>query len=121
MDKPPSKSGPDLIAQSYKRLKAGKPVTAGHAGHDKGPFWAVREIEYNGHRIAIRTQYEIRVDDKPLGGHIYVDNTSKVSTHALPNYSFSSAIDLVKKMVDAFPDNFTKESLQSRSVRKRRG
>jgi hypothetical protein len=120
--KSPSRHTSDLLAYSYKRLKAGKPVIAGHAEHDKAPFRSVREIEYNGHKIAIHTQYEIRVDGKPLTGHIYVDNTGKVSTHALPTYSFASAVDLVKKMVDAFPDNFTKKksSRSSSSIMRKR-
>jgi hypothetical protein len=49
-----------------------------------------------------------------------VDNTGKVSSHALPAYSFVSAVDLVKKMIDEFPDDFTmKKSSRSSSVRKR--
>jgi hypothetical protein len=104
-------------------LKAGKPVTAGHAEHDKRPFQSVREVDYKDHKITIYTQYEIRVDGKPLGGHIYVDNSGKVSAHALPNYSFVSAVDLVKKMIDEFPDDFTtkkKSSLSNSATRRRR-
>jgi hypothetical protein len=103
-------------------LKAGKPVTAGHAEHDKRPFQSVREVDYKDHKITIYTQYEIRVDGKPLGGHIYVDNSGKVSAHALPNYSFVSAVDLVKKMIDEFPDDFTnkKKSSPSNSATKTR-
>jgi hypothetical protein len=114
--KPPS----DLIAYSSKRLKAGQPVTAGHAEHGERPFQSVREIEYNGHKIAIYTQYQIKIDGKPFSGHIYVDNSGKVSGHALPNYSFSSAVDLVKKMIDEFPDDFTKKkSYRSNSATRR--
>jgi hypothetical protein len=112
-----------LLAYSYKQLKAGKPVAAaGHAEHDKGPFQSVREVEYNGHKIAIYTQYEIQVDREPFSGHVYVDNTGKVSTHALPAYSFVSAVDLVKKIIDEFPDDFTtkKKSSRSSSMRKKR-
>jgi hypothetical protein len=105
--KSPSRPPSDLIAYSSKRLKAGKPVSAGHAEHDKRPFQSAREVDYKGHKITIHTQYEIRVDGKPLGGHIYVDNSGKVSAHALPNYSFVSAVDLVKKMIDEFADDFT--------------
>jgi hypothetical protein len=103
-------------------LKAGKPVTAGHAEHDKRPFQSVREVDYKDHKITIYTQYEIRVDGKPLIGHIYVDNSGKVSAHALPNYSFVSAVDLVKKMIDEFPDDFTtkKKSYRSNSGTRRR-
>jgi hypothetical protein len=120
--KPPSRVPSDLLAYSSKRLKAGQSVaTAAHAEHDKGPFQSVREIEYQGHKITIYTQYEIKVDGKPFGGHVYVDNMGKVSAHALPNYSFVSAVDLVKKMIDEFPDDLTKKkSDRSNSATKRR-
>ena len=119
--KPPSRPPSDLLAYSSKRLKAGQPVAARHTEHDKGPFQSVREIEYNGHKVAIYTQYEIKVDGKPFSGHMSVDNKGKVSTHALPNYSFVSAVDLVKKMIDEFPDDLTKKkSDRSNSATKRR-
>jgi hypothetical protein len=114
--KPTSRLPSDLLAYSYKQLKAGKPVAAaGHAEHDKGPFQSVREVEYKGHKITIYTQYEIRVDGEPFTSHIYVDNTGKVSTHALPAYSFVSAVDLVKKIIDEFPDDFTTTKKKSSS------
>lgn len=121
--KPRSRLPSDLLAYSYKQLKAGKPVAApGHAEHDNGPFQSVREVEYKGHKITIYTQYEIRVDGEPFSSHVYVDNTGKVSTHALPAYSFVSAVDLVKKIIDEFPDDFSikKKSPRSTSTRKRR-
>ena len=114
--KSPSKLPSDLIAYSSKQLKAGKPVTAVHAEHDKGPFQSVREIDYKGHKITIYTQYQIKIDGKRFSGHIYVDNRGKVSAHALPNYSFVSAVDLVKKIIDEFPDDFiTKKKKSDRS------
>jgi hypothetical protein len=122
--KPTSRLPSDLLAYSYKQLKAGKPVAAArHAEHDKGPFQSVREVEYKGHKIAIYTQYEIRVDGEPFTSHVYVDNTGKVSTHALPAYSFVSAVDLVKKIIDEFPDDFTttkKKSARSSNMSKRK-
>ena len=110
----PFKPHKDILSNTYKRLKAGQPVAAGHAEHEQGPFESIREIEYNGHRIIVRTQYEIKVDGKPLSGHVYVDNSGRVSTHAMPNYSFTSAVDLIKKIIDAFPANFPKASRQRR-------
>jgi hypothetical protein len=103
----PSKKSKDLLSDAYKRLNAGQPVVAGHAGHE-GPFESVREAEYKGHKITIRTHYEIRIDGKPIGGHIYVDNSGRVSSHAMPTYSFVSTVDLVKKLIDAFPASFAK-------------
>jgi hypothetical protein len=115
----PSKKSKDPLSDAYKRLNAGQPVVAGHAGHE-GPFESVREVEYKGHNIIIRTHYEIRVDGKPLGGHIYVDNSGRVSSHAMPTYSFVSTVDLVKKLIDAFPSNFAKVPRQI-SKQKRTG
>ena len=102
-----SKRTKDVLFDAYNRLNAGQLVVAtGHAEHE-GHFESVREIEYTGHNITIRTHYEIRVDGKPLSGHIYVDNSGPVSSHAMPSYSFVSTVDL-KKLINAFPANFSK-------------
>jgi hypothetical protein len=104
----PSKRRPkDLLSDAYKRLNAGQSVAAGHVGHE-GRFVSVREAEYKGHKITVRTHYEIKVNGKPISGHIYVDNSGRVSSHAMPAYSFVSTVDLVKKLIDAFPANFSK-------------
>jgi hypothetical protein len=116
----PSKRSKDLLSDAYRRLSAGQPVVAGHAGHDR-PFESVREVEYKGHNITIRTHYEIRVDGKSLSGHIYVDNSGRVSSHAMPTYSFVSTMDLVKKLIDAFPTNFAKVPRQISKQKKTGG
>jgi hypothetical protein len=110
----------DLIAYSSKRLKAGKPVTGVHIEHHNAPFQSVRETEYKGHKITIYTQYQIIVDGKPFTGHISVDNKGKVSAHSLPNYAFVSAVDLVRNIIDEFPDDFTNTSHHSHTATKRR-
>ena len=107
----PSKKPKDLLYDAYRRLSAGQPVVAGHAGHE-GPFESVREVEYKGHNIIIRTHYEIKVDGKPISSHIYVDNSGRVSSHAMPTYSFISTVDLIKNLIDTFPANFAKVSSQ---------
>lgn len=67
---------------------------------------SVREAEYNGHRIVIKTTYQIEVDGKPISGHLAVTNDGQVHYHPIPNLSFASAIDLVKQLIDVFPDDF---------------
>ena len=106
----PSHRSQDLLAKVYKQLKAGQHVAMGHMEQHMRPFESVRKVEYNGHHIIIRTQYQIKVDGKSLRGQIYVDNSGRVSTHAIPNYSFTSTVDLIKKLIDAFPANFPKAS-----------
>jgi hypothetical protein len=97
------------LAYAYKQMKSGKPIVAGHAEHaehEGGPLMSVREVEYNGHNIVIRTTYEIKIDGKHMSGHLFVDNSGRVYSHAMPTYSFPSAVDLVKNLIDTFPASF---------------
>jgi hypothetical protein len=67
---------------------------------------SIREATHRGHHIVIRTRYQIEVDGKPIEGHLGVTNDGQVHYHAIPNYSFASAVDLVKQVIDTFPDDF---------------
>jgi hypothetical protein len=69
---------------------------------------SVREADYQGHHIVVRTSYHIEVDGHPLSGHLAVTNDGQVHYHPVPNISFASAIDLVKQLIDLFPDDFQK-------------
>jgi hypothetical protein len=94
---------PASIAAYVKRNAAAtKPMKM------KGPMEVVREDDYQGHHIEVRTTYAIYVDGKPVTGHIDVSNDGQVAYHGLPNFSFDSAIDLVKKLIDQFPEDFKK-------------
>lgn len=80
-------------------------------GHDQGgghshSMESVRTATHCGREIVIKTCYEITVDGKALSSHLSVDDQGNLHTHALPEYSFSSAVDVVKKIVEAFPDEF---------------
>lgn len=66
----------------------------------------IRETDYKGHHIVVRTTYQIEVDGIPITGHMGVSNDGKVHYHPIPNMSFASALDMVKQLVDAFPDDF---------------
>src|SRR5215207_1073952 len=74
--------------------------------HEHGVMESVREASYCGHHIVIRTSYRIEVDGVPVEGHLGVTNDGKVHYHAVPNLSFASAVDLVKKLIDTFPEDF---------------
>jgi hypothetical protein len=80
-------------------------------GHEQGHGHAagtetVREATYAGHHIVIRTTYHIEVDGMPIQGHMGVTNDGQVHYHAVPNLGFASAVDLVKQLIDTFPDDF---------------
>lgn len=80
------------------------PLPTGEHGH--GPIQTVRKDTYRGHQIVVRTTYEIDVDGELLTDHLSVRNNGTVHTHDLPNYSFGSALELVRQMIDAFPESF---------------
>lgn len=107
---------------ALKRYAKQSAIPHGHGarargGHAPQALTSVRKSEHAGHAIEIRTHYEIRVDGRPLRGHFTVDNTGRVSCHALPTYSSPSAIDLVKQIIDSFPDEFPAKRRRARRVR----
>jgi len=74
--------------------------------HDHSPAETIREVEHQGHHIVIGTTYRIEVDGHPVSGEFVVTDDGQVQCHALPNYTFASAVDLVKSMIDIFPEDF---------------
>jgi hypothetical protein len=80
-------------------------LSQAHHGHE-GPIETVRETTYRNHHIVIRTTYSITVDDVAVEGHLGVSSDGQVHYHAIPNLGFSSALDLVKKVIDTFPEDF---------------
>jgi hypothetical protein len=96
---------------------ARKPMPNHHGkGHDRSTK-SVREEEHDGHHIVIRTTYTIEVDGKRIPAPLGVDNSGQVHCHSLPNYQTASAIDMVKALINNFPDDFAKS--QQRPERKR--
>jgi hypothetical protein len=79
-------------------------------GSGAGAMESVREDTYLGHHIVIRTTYHIEVDGVPIEGHMGVTNNGRVHYHAIPNLNFVSAVDLVKRLIDTFPEDFTQHS-----------
>ncbi len=48
------------------------------------------------------------MDGRAIAGHLGVGNDGRVHYHPLPNYSFPSAVDLVRELIDSFPEEFDK-------------
>jgi hypothetical protein len=91
-------------------------VAADHGDQTHEMTDSVRKVEHKSHRIVIRTHYAIDIDGSPFVTPVMVDNSGRVSCHALPNYSFLSAIDLVKQLIDTFPDDFSKSRGEKANV-----
>ena len=104
-DNPPITAPTIKSIASYVKRNAGKVKKAQHSTHMASE--SVREADYKGHHIVIRTTYRIEVDGVPLMGHLGVTDDGRVHYHPVPNASFASAVDLVKQLIDVFPDDFT--------------
>lgn len=103
---------------SYVRKSAGRVKKIQKLHH--GKIESVREADYQGHHIVVRTSYNIEVDGKMIMGHMGVTNDGQVHYHPVPNMSFPSAIDMVKTLIDIFPDDFAATSMGNKGSIKRR-
>lgn len=99
-------SHPRNIAAHIAGLLVERAMAHGHG--ESGTIEALREDDYEGHHISIRTTYRIEVDRRALDVPLMVDNDGNVHCHSLPNYRFDSAIHMVRQLIDTFPDEFRK-------------
>lgn len=97
----PSKIGDYLVKTSDR--------SSAHDVHGGGGAESVRKDSYNGHAIEIRTSYKIFVDGKKIRAPLAVDASGQVHCHSLPNYQSASAVDMVKALIDGFPDEFKRK------------
>jgi hypothetical protein len=74
-------------------------------GHDHGTEVA-RTATHAGHQIVVHTSYRIEIDGHEVTTQVGVDNDGLVHYHAVPNQQFASAIDMTKRLIDLFPDDF---------------
>jgi hypothetical protein len=108
--KPQALPTPESIAKYVKQnmQKARKSSSMMAMMHRKGGQEIVREDDYKGHHIVVRTTYTITVDGQKVTGHIMLTNAGQVQYHGLPNHSFDSAVGLVRALIDNFPEDFEK-------------
>ncbi|SFN36570.1 hypothetical protein SAMN05216386_0665 [Nitrosospira briensis] len=96
-----AKSHPDWVKKKFPSY------IEPHGEHGGPEATSVREITHNGHHIKIITTYCVEVDGKPANLHLSVDEDGQVYTHATPFVTYGSAVDLMKQVMDAYPDAFT--------------
>lgn len=97
--------GYEKLAEAVATLKVTAPPPVEHAEHAQHGATAtsVRRAQHHGHTVEVITTYEFKIDGQPVLGHFSVDNAGKVHCHDLPNYVFSSALELGKRLVDLMP------------------
>ena len=96
---------PEALARYVTDLP--QPHQHEHGGD--GSIDTVREDDYAGHHLVIRTTYIIEVDGKVLWVPLALGNDGQLHCHSLPNYQFASAVDMVKRLIDSFPDDFKRK------------
>ena len=88
------------LAPDKFRPPSGYSAGDGHH-HGQKSFTSTREALHRGKKIKVRTTYKIEIDGEPLSLHTEVMEDGTVHCHGLPNYSFGSALDMVKAIIDA--------------------
>jgi hypothetical protein len=73
--------------------------------HDK----SVRTFTHKGHEISITTMYQVKIDRRIVHLPLLVSQDGRVQSHAVPNDSQLSAVDMVKTIIDLFPEDFEKK------------
>lgn len=100
------------LAQAQKTSAVFKALIRNpHGGHGA----SIREDHYKGHHIVIRTRYEIEIDGKKFHGDLDVSNAGTVQYHGIPNVSANSAVELIRSVIDAFPDDFSTQRTKDHS------
>lgn len=101
-----TRSKPRLSAALVNPIKSGKlPLPDGYQmpskhGHQRS-FKTVRKATYRRSDIRVETTYKITIDGQPLQRHTMVLDDGTVHCHDFPNYSFPSAMDMVRKIIDS--------------------
>ena len=96
----------DVVFRGVQALRTR--MTADHMG-GHGVTTSVRTAEHHGHTIESATRYEIRIDGRRVAIPLHVDNGGRVTCHAVPNYQSVSGVDVVKKVIDVYPDSFQED------------
>ena len=102
---------PQAIAKYVKQNIRTLKKSSSMAGmmHGKGGQEIIRQDDYKGHHVVIRTKYNITVDGKEVTGHILLTNAGQVQ------YRFDSPVALVRALIDNFPEDFQKQPRASSS------
>jgi len=76
---------------------------------------SIRVAEHAGHAIRITTQYLIEIDGQTANLHLSVGNDGHLHCHTTPYETYVSAIDVVKTLIDRFPEAFNRASNGSKA------
>jgi hypothetical protein len=85
-------------------------VAAAHSHVPGGQTVSLREANHGGHTIKVTTTYAVEVDGAPISLHLMVDDEGMLWSHMCPYHTFSSALDLIRFIIDQLPEAFGQSS-----------
>lgn len=78
-----------------------------HSGGHDYLLEKVEEFEHEGHKVVVRTRYEIEIDGEPVKTHVSIRSDGRFFSHALPYFTFSSP----RQMAEALAEYYAKDLL----------
>lgn len=84
---------------------SGESLGLDHAHHGM-EVRSSRSFEHAGHAVEIRATYVVLVDGEERQLHFSVGQDGKVTTHLRPYFTYGSLVDMVKDVLDHFPERF---------------
>lgn len=110
-----AKGATPAILGSYLKKRAAS--SHGHSAH-KQHSSSSRITTHNGHKIVLETIYRVTIDGKKYDLGLLADDQGNVHCHSLPNYQLQSALDMVRAIVEQFPDDFEKKQKKTKVAHK---
>jgi hypothetical protein len=99
------------LLRSVKSL----PKKSSHGSHAN----SMRVFEHARHRVEVETIYRVKIDGKIVRIPLTVGADGRVSCHSIPNYATASALDMIKAVIDQFPEDFAKKKSRKGTSRGR--
>ena len=76
---------------------------------------SLRRSVHRGRTIEIHTTYQVCIDGRPIDARVSVHPNGRVHCNGLPNYSFTSAVELAQALIDGPAEAETVDELNAPS------
>lgn len=105
----------DLIKPIEGKRKLKLPSLS-HVQNGSKPVKSIRTDEHHGKKIEVHTTYKFYIDGKLIKIHASVMNNGKVHCHNLPQYAFSSAIRMMKSIINVMEFDMPENELSTKKA-----
>ncbi|MBP2586707.1 hypothetical protein J3A78_007185 [Streptomyces sp. PvR006] len=96
----------ELAYTASPEILAGYVADAVKPTETSGQVRSVRTDRYEDHDITVTTVHEVIVDGVPVDVRLSVDDAGMLHSPGLPYRRFTSALEAVRALISAYPDQF---------------